>query len=50
LERISDDILDCIDQIASPGVDIGLNEANYNPPALLNAGLRRRPIFDRAAA
>ena len=48
--RLSDDVLNRIDQIAPPGVDIGLNQANYNPPALLNAGLRRRPTSDRAAA
>ncbi len=47
--RLSDDILDRIDQIAAPGVDIGLNEANYNPPAVLDASLRRRPMPDRAA-
>ncbi len=48
--RLSDDVLDRIDQIAAPGIDIGLNEANYNPPAILDAGLRRRPMFERAAA
>ncbi len=48
--RLSDDVLDRIDQIAAPGIDIGLNEANYNPPAILNAGLRRRPMPDRTAA
>lgn len=47
--RLSDDVLDRIDQIAAPGIDIGLNEANYNPPAVLNAGLRRRPTTDRTA-
>ncbi|MEI9916343.1 MAG: aldo/keto reductase [Methylovirgula sp.] len=48
--RLSDDVLDRIDQIAAPGVDIGLNEANYTPPAVLNAGLRRRPMSERAAS
>lgn len=48
--KLSDDVLDRIDQIAAPGIDIGLNEANYNPPAILDAGLRRRPISDRVAA
>ncbi|MEJ0052312.1 MAG: aldo/keto reductase [Methylovirgula sp.] len=48
--RLGDDILDRIDQIAAPGVDIGLNEANYTPPAMLNPGLRRRPMSDRAAS
>ncbi|WP_188612908.1 aldo/keto reductase [Chelatococcus reniformis] len=48
--RLSDEVLDQIDQVVPAGVDIGLNEANYNPPALVNAGLRRRPLFDRDAA
>jgi aryl-alcohol dehydrogenase (NADP+) len=48
--RLSDDVLDRIDQIVPPGTDVGINEANYNPPALLNPGLRRRSISDRAAA
>jgi aryl-alcohol dehydrogenase-like predicted oxidoreductase len=47
--RLSDDVLDRIDQIAAPGIDIGLNEANYSPPAVLNARLRRRPMSDRTA-
>jgi aryl-alcohol dehydrogenase-like predicted oxidoreductase len=47
--RLSDDILDQIDQIVPPGLDIGMNEANYKPPALQNAELRRRPISDRIA-
>jgi aryl-alcohol dehydrogenase (NADP+) len=46
--RLSDDILNRIDQIAPPGIDVGLNEANYTPPAILNADLRRRPTTDRA--
>ncbi len=48
--RLSDDVLDRIDQIAPPGTDIGLNEAAYNPPAILQANLRRRPTAERAAA
>jgi aryl-alcohol dehydrogenase (NADP+) len=48
--RLSDDLLDRIDQIAAPGVDIALNEANYNPPAVLVTGLRRRPAEDRIPA
>jgi aryl-alcohol dehydrogenase (NADP+) len=48
--RLSDDVLDRIDRIAAPGVDIALNEANYNPPAVLVTGLRRRPAEDRIAA
>jgi aryl-alcohol dehydrogenase-like predicted oxidoreductase len=48
--RLSDDVLDRIDQIVPPGTDIGLNEAAYNPPAILQADLRRRPTVERAAA
>lgn len=48
--RLSDEILDRIDQIVPPGIDVGLNEAAYNPPALLKAELRRRPTAERAAA
>jgi hypothetical protein len=48
--RLSDDILQRIDQIAPPGTDVGLNEAAYNPPAILQSNLRRRPAAERAAA
>ena len=48
--RLTDEVLDRIDQIAPPGTDVGLNEAAYNPPAILNADLRRRPTAERAAA
>jgi aryl-alcohol dehydrogenase (NADP+) len=48
--RLSDDVLDRIDQIVPPGTDVGLNEAAYKPPAILQAGLRRRPTVERAAA
>jgi aryl-alcohol dehydrogenase-like predicted oxidoreductase len=48
--RLSDDVLDRIDRIVPPGTNVGLNEANYNPPAILQAGLRRRPTVERAAA
>lgn len=48
--RLGDDILDQIDQIVPPGTDVGLNEANYIPPALSTAALRRRPAEERAAA
>ncbi len=47
--RLSDDVLDRIDQIAPPGTDIGSNEAAYQPPAILKADLRRRPADQRAA-
>jgi len=48
--RLSDDVLDRIDQIVPPGTDVGLNEAAYNPPAILKSDLRRRPTAERAAA
>lgn len=48
--RLGDEVLDRIDQIVPPGVDVGLNEANYMPPALVNPELRRRPAGERAAA
>ncbi|QEH39028.1 General stress protein 69 [Aquisphaera giovannonii] len=48
--RLGDDVLDRIDEIVPPGTDVGLNEANYVPPAISRAELRRRPIADRGAA
>jgi aryl-alcohol dehydrogenase (NADP+) len=48
--RLGDDVLDRIDRIVPPGTDVGLNEAAYNPPSILQADLRRRPIAERAAA
>jgi aryl-alcohol dehydrogenase (NADP+) len=48
--RLTDDVLDRIDEIVPPGTDILPNAAAYNPPAILEAGLRRRPIVERAAA
>ena len=48
--RLGDDILDRIDQIAPPGIDIGPDAAKYNPPAITRAELRRRPVSERSAA
>lgn len=48
--RLADDILDRIDQIVPPGTDIGLNEVNYNPPAVTTPDPRRRILADRTAA
>jgi len=48
--RLDDEVLDRIDQIVPPGTDVGSNEAAYNPPAVTDANLRRRPIPQRAAA
>ncbi len=48
--RLSDDVLDRIDRIVPPGTDVGLNEAAYKPPAIVQADLRRRSGTARAAA
>jgi aryl-alcohol dehydrogenase-like predicted oxidoreductase len=46
---LSDEILDQIDEIVAPGADAGPMGAAYVPPALAQAGLRRRPVAERAA-
>ncbi|HEX4287672.1 MAG TPA: aldo/keto reductase [Trebonia sp.] len=49
--RLSDELLDQIDEIAPPGADLGAPDASaYLPPALLRPDLRRRPPGERAAA
>ena len=48
--RLSDEVLDQIDAIVAPGADIIPLEAAYKTPAITTAGLRRRPVADRAAA
>ena len=48
--RLSDEVLDQIDAIVAPGTDIIPLEAAYKTPAITTAGLRRRPVVDRAAA
>jgi aryl-alcohol dehydrogenase-like predicted oxidoreductase len=40
---LTDDILDRIDEIVPPGTDVGTLDQAYQPPALENPGLRRRP-------
>jgi len=48
--RLSDEILDRIDEIVPPGTDVGAPDASaYLPPALLRPSLRRRPVGERAA-
>ena len=47
---LSDETLDQIDEIVAPGTDAGPMGAAYVPPALTQAGLRRRPVAERAAA
>jgi aryl-alcohol dehydrogenase-like predicted oxidoreductase len=46
---LSDELLDQIDAIVPPGTDVGRLDMAYNPPAIRDAGLRRRPIHDRTA-
>jgi aryl-alcohol dehydrogenase-like predicted oxidoreductase len=47
---LSDDILDRIDEIVPPGTDVGVLDQAFQPPALQDPGLRRRPLAERAAA
>jgi aryl-alcohol dehydrogenase-like predicted oxidoreductase len=47
---LPDDLLDRIDEIVPPGTDVGTLDQAYQPPALLDPGLRRRPVAARAAA
>lgn len=47
---LSDDILDRIDAIVSPGTDVGQFDMAYTPPAVVSSALRRRPATERAAA
>jgi len=47
---LPDEVLDRIDQIVPPGSDVGRLDQQYNPPAVLDATLRRRPVAARAAA
>jgi aryl-alcohol dehydrogenase-like predicted oxidoreductase len=47
---LTDDVLDRIDEIVPPGTDVGTLDQAYEPPALADPGLRRRPLAARAAA
>ncbi|TDO69608.1 aryl-alcohol dehydrogenase-like predicted oxidoreductase [Kribbella sp. VKM Ac-2571] len=47
---LGDDVLDQIDKIVPPGTDVGRLDMDYDTPAILNPGLRRRPVDDRSAA
>ena len=47
---LTDDILDRIDEIVPPGTDVGRLDQAYQPPALEDPSLRRRPLAARAAA
>jgi aryl-alcohol dehydrogenase (NADP+) len=47
---LNDQVLDRIDQIVPSGTDVGPLDASYNPPAITQTDLRRRPSAERAAA
>ena len=47
---LDDEVLDEIDKIVPPGTDVGIDAANYIPPALTQANLRRRPNNERSAS
>ena len=46
---LTDEILDRIDAIVTPGTDVGTLDMAYNPPAIQQARLRRRLPGDRSA-
>jgi len=48
---LSDELLDRIDEIVPPGVDVApLEGAAYSPPSIVQASLRRRSVTERVAA
>ena len=47
---LDDDVLDQIDEIVPPGVDVDPGDVSYAPPAIETAALRRRPETERSAA
>lgn len=47
---LSDEILDRIDAIVQPGTDVGRLDMAYDPPAIQQPLLRRRPAEQRGAA
>ena len=48
--HLSDEILDRIDAVVAPGTDSGAMGATYEPPAMTQPDLRRRPVTGRSAA
>jgi len=40
---LTDDVLDAIDQIVTPGRDFSWGDSGYIPPEVVHARLRRRP-------
>jgi aryl-alcohol dehydrogenase-like predicted oxidoreductase len=47
---LTDELLDRIDEIVPPGTDVGRLDMAYNPPAIQQETLRRRPTDERTAA
>jgi aryl-alcohol dehydrogenase-like predicted oxidoreductase len=47
---LDDDVLDRIDQIVPPGVDLNPADGGFQPPVLADAAARRRPLARRAAS
>ena len=47
---LGDDVLDRIDQIVPPGVNLNPADAGWQPPALTDPARRRRPAATRAVA
>jgi aryl-alcohol dehydrogenase-like predicted oxidoreductase len=47
---LADDVLDKVDEIVPPGTDVGRLDMAYDPPAIQQAALRRRPAPERTAA
>ncbi|WLQ44960.1 aldo/keto reductase [Streptomyces laculatispora] len=47
---LSDEVFDRIDAIVPPGTDVGMLDMAYDPPAVGQAGLRRRLPDERSAA
>jgi aryl-alcohol dehydrogenase-like predicted oxidoreductase len=47
---LADEILDRIDAIVPPGTDVGRLDMAYDPPAITQTPLRRRPAAERSAA
>ena len=47
---LDDEVLDRIDEIVPPGIDLDPGDVSYAPPAIEQATLRRRPAAERAAA
>ena len=47
---LEDDVLDRIDQIVPPGVNLNPADGGFQPPVLADAAARRRPLARRAAS